>query len=151
LIDSSNAKPLKHHHHTDKKEHHHHHHTEGDHHEHHHKSREHSPAKELHARHEDTFSTPKKHHHEGEHHHHRHSETKTSSSAKKYKSPLKQEEEVNLAYSIKDQANLEKDLDRAKEQLANRYDFNFFDAFNLLDEQIRGYVTLTDLKIALEH
>jgi EF-hand domain pair len=63
----------------------------------------------------------------------------------KRQSPLKQDDEEELIRALKEQINLEKELEDAKGRLALQPDFNLMDAFQMLDRTARGYVTATEL------
>ena len=52
-----------------------------------------------------------------------------SSSGSPFKSQISMEIEDETIRLLKEQINLEKELEVAKEQLATRYDFNLYDAF----------------------
>ena len=62
------------------------------------------------------------------------------------RSPLRYSDEFELVDAIKTQIDLDKDLERAKEELAMRSDFNTIDAFNLFDPLRKGAIDSTDLK-----
>ena len=62
---------------------------------------------------------------------------------------LRVEEEDELVRSLREQISLEKEIENAKISLAQRPDFNLFDAFRILDADAKGYITYTDLKEGL--
>lgn len=72
--------------------------------------------------------------------------SKTRSSPLKEKSPLKEVEENQLARALKEQIDLDKDLEDAKNQLVLKSDFNLLDAFRHFDRDSRGYITKNELK-----
>ena len=62
------------------------------------------------------------------------------------RSPLRYHEESDLAEGLKEQIVLDKELERAKEELALRADFNPVDAFNVFDPMRKGHIVFYDLK-----
>ena len=62
---------------------------------------------------------------------------------------LRLEEEDELVRSLREQISLEKEIENAKISLAQRPDFNLFDAFRIFDVDAKGYITYTDLKEGL--
>lgn len=74
------------------------------------------------------------------------SKSRSRSPVKEYKSPLKEIEEDQLARALKEQIDLERDLEDIKNQLALRSDFNLLDAFRFFDVDSRGYITKNELK-----
>jgi Ca2+-binding EF-hand superfamily protein len=65
------------------------------------------------------------------------------------RSPLRVDEEDELAQNLRTIISLERNIEREKINLAERPDFNLFDAFKIFDSSSRGYVTITDLKLGL--
>jgi len=59
---------------------------------------------------------------------------------------LRYSDEFELVDALKEQINHDKDLERAKEDLATRADFNLIDTFDLFDCTKKGNVDLYDLK-----
>ncbi len=64
---------------------------------------------------------------------------------------LRLEEEDELVRSLREQISLEKEIENAKISLAQRADFNLFDAFRIFDVDAKGYITYIDLKDGLNH
>ena len=62
------------------------------------------------------------------------------------RSPLRYSDEFELVEAIKTQIDLDKDLERAKEELATRSDFNTIDSFNMFDPLRKGAIDTSDLK-----
>lgn len=62
---------------------------------------------------------------------------------------LRLEEEDELVRALREQISLEKEIENAKISLAQRHDFNLYDAFRIFDIDARGYITYTDLKAGL--
>lgn len=62
------------------------------------------------------------------------------------RSPLRYSDEFELVDAIKTQIDLDKALERAKEELATRADFNTIDTFNLFDPLRKGAIDTSDLK-----
>ncbi len=62
------------------------------------------------------------------------------------RSPLRYTDEFELVEALKTQIDLDKDLERAKEELALRADFNTIDMFNLFDPLRKGAIDSSDLK-----
>ncbi|EGR33485.1 hypothetical protein IMG5_051630 [Ichthyophthirius multifiliis] len=65
------------------------------------------------------------------------------------KSPLKQNEEEQLVKALKQQIVLDRDLEDLKNQLALRRDFNIEDAFRIIDQNGRGFVSKIEFESAL--
>lgn len=61
-------------------------------------------------------------------------------------SPMKGNEEEHLANALKEQIELDKELENVKVDLALRRDFNLFDAFKFFDLEGNGSITKKDLK-----
>jgi Ca2+-binding EF-hand superfamily protein len=59
---------------------------------------------------------------------------------------MKGNEEEHLANALKEQVELDKELEQAKNKLALQEDFNLFDAFRFFDQTEKGYVTKFDVK-----
>jgi hypothetical protein len=62
---------------------------------------------------------------------------------------LRLEDEDELVRSLREQIQIEKELENAKISLATRPDFNLYDAFRIFDVDAKGYVSYTDLKAGL--
>lgn len=62
------------------------------------------------------------------------------------RSPLRYSDEFELVAALKNQIDLDKDLERAKEELALRADFNTIDTFNMFDPLRKGAIDTSDLK-----
>ena len=62
---------------------------------------------------------------------------------------LRLEEEDELVRALREQIALEKELENAKTALAQRPDFNLYDAFRIFDIDAKGYVNFSDLKAGL--
>lgn len=75
----------------------------------------------------------------------------TASNSKKVQSPAKLAEEDALAKSLKEQLELDKELETCKNELSLRGDFNLLDAFRFFDQTGKGYVTKTELKEGFNH
>ncbi len=56
------------------------------------------------------------------------------------------QDESDLAEGLKEQIVLDKELERAKEELSLRSDFNTVDAFNVFDPMRKGHIVFYDLK-----
>ena len=54
-------------------------------------------------------------------------------------------------YTLKQQCNLEDELECSKHQMAMKQDFNIPDAFMLFDSSRSGIITLHDLMLGLNH
>ena len=63
--------------------------------------------------------------------------------------PLRLDDEDELVRALREQINLERELENAKITLVQTPDFNVFDAFRIFDMDSRGWISLTDLKIGL--
>jgi Ca2+-binding EF-hand superfamily protein len=68
------------------------------------------------------------------------------SPSKEYKSPLKEIEESQLARALKEQADLDRDLENLKNELSLKSDYNLLDAFRFFDQEGRGFITKTELR-----
>jgi len=66
------------------------------------------------------------------------------------KSPLRPSDENELVRALKEQVNLDKDLEGVKQDLSLRADFNLLDAFRIFDINGKGYATSFDLEDALK-
>jgi Ca2+-binding EF-hand superfamily protein len=64
-------------------------------------------------------------------------------------SPMKGNEEEHLANALREQVELDKELESAKNKLALQEDFNLFDAFRFFDSAEKGYITRLELKEGL--
>jgi Ca2+-binding EF-hand superfamily protein len=62
---------------------------------------------------------------------------------------LRLEDEDELVRALREQISLEKELENAKINLVQRHDFNLYDAFRIFDIDARGYITYSDIKMAL--
>lgn len=62
---------------------------------------------------------------------------------------MRLEEEDELVRALREQISLEKELENAKISLAQRADFNLYDAFRIFDIDARGYISYTDIKQGL--
>jgi Ca2+-binding EF-hand superfamily protein len=62
---------------------------------------------------------------------------------------MKGNEEEQLAKALREQVELDKELESTKNKLALQDDFNLFDAFRFFDLTEKGYVTRFDLKDGL--
>jgi hypothetical protein len=60
--------------------------------------------------------------------------TLTSSAKKRRQSPMKGKEEEKLINAIKDLINIEMEIEKNKQTLSLKSDFNLFDAFRLFDK-----------------
>jgi len=74
------------------------------------------------------------------------SKSRSRSPVKEYVSPIKEIEEEELARALKEQIDLDRDLENLKNELALRSDFNTLDAFRCFDLDARGYITKNELK-----
>jgi Ca2+-binding EF-hand superfamily protein len=63
---------------------------------------------------------------------------------------VQRETESEIAAGLKEQAGIEADIERAKENLAMKPDFNLYDAFRHIDTKSYGNVNALELKYALE-
>jgi len=64
-------------------------------------------------------------------------------------SPMKGFEEDHLAQALREQVELDKELEASRNKLALQEDFNLFDAFRCFDLTEKGYVTKYELKDGL--
>mmetsp|Transcript_21114 Transcript_21114/g.3427 ORF Transcript_21114/g.3427 Transcript_21114/m.3427 type:complete len:89 (+) Transcript_21114:1316-1582(+) len=64
-------------------------------------------------------------------------------------SRLSDSEKLELTNTFKEQINLDRDLEKAKIDLALRSDFNLDDAFKIFDAVGRGYITAYELEDGL--
>jgi Ca2+-binding EF-hand superfamily protein len=64
-------------------------------------------------------------------------------------SPMKGFEEDHLASALREQVDLDKELENTRNKLALQEDFNLFDAFRCFDLTEKGYVTKYELKDTL--
>jgi Ca2+-binding EF-hand superfamily protein len=62
---------------------------------------------------------------------------------------LRLEEEDELVRALREHISIERELENAKIQLAQRVDFNLYDAFRIFDVDSRGWISLSDLKYGL--
>jgi Ca2+-binding EF-hand superfamily protein len=69
-----------------------------------------------------------------------------SSPIKEHKSPIREVEDHELAKALKEQIDLDRELETLKNDLALRNDFNILDAFRFFDIDARGYITKNELK-----
>jgi Ca2+-binding EF-hand superfamily protein len=74
------------------------------------------------------------------------SKGRSRSPVKEYVSPKKEIEEIELARALKEQIDLDRELENLKNDLALRSDFNNLDAFRFFDVEARGYITKAELK-----
>ena len=58
---------------------------------------------------------------------------------------LRIHEEDDMIHALKEQCNLEAELESGKINLANKSDFNLFDAFNIFDINRNGFITVHEL------
>jgi Ca2+-binding EF-hand superfamily protein len=58
---------------------------------------------------------------------------------------LKRDDEEELVRSFKEQIKLEQELEDAKIRLAQESDFNLLDAFQMIDNGAKGYITASEL------
>jgi len=77
------------------------------------------------------------------------SKSRARSPVKEHYSPYKEIEETELARALKEQIDLDRDLENLKNELALRSDFNLLDAFRFFDVEARGSITKTELKEGL--
>jgi Ca2+-binding EF-hand superfamily protein len=61
-------------------------------------------------------------------------------------SPLKEFEEEQLAKALRENIELDKELEQAKNKLALQEDFNLFDAFRFFDLTEKGFITRLELR-----
>jgi len=59
---------------------------------------------------------------------------------------LKEIEENQLARALKEQVDVDRELENLKNELALRSDFNLLDAFRFFDQEGRGFITKTELR-----
>ena len=64
--------------------------------------------------------------------------------------PLQIDEEEQFIGAVREQLNLEKELETAKIRLAAQSDFNLIDAFHMIDLIGKGWFNAPDLSFALE-
>ena len=69
--------------------------------------------------------------------------------SRRFGSPIKQETEIGVVSMLDEQANLDKEVERAKENMASQPDFNVYDAFRMFDIDGRGSVNATDVRYGL--
>lgn len=60
------------------------------------------------------------------------------------------DEEDELVRAFREHISLERELENAKTSLVQKPDFNLFDAFRIFDVDSKGYITLSELKLALQ-
>lgn len=77
------------------------------------------------------------------------SQSRHSSPSRRVQPMLRLEEEDELVRALREHISIERELENAKIQLAQRSDFNLFDAFRIFDIDSRGWITLSDLKYGL--
>jgi len=77
------------------------------------------------------------------------SKSRARSPVKEHKSPIKEVEDNELARALKEQIDLDRDLENLKNELSLRNDFNLLDAFRFFDIDARGYITKNELKDGL--
>ena len=65
-------------------------------------------------------------------------------------SPLKNSEEEYLATVMKNQLDLDKELEEIREDLAIKTDFNLMDAFRFFDSNGKGFITSSELDQTLQ-
>ena len=75
---------------------------------------------------------------------------KSSMGGSGFKSPQREEVEYQTANALREHLYMEKDLEKAKINLAIKPDFNIFDAFRIFDLNGNGYLTTSELKIGLQ-
>ena len=61
---------------------------------------------------------------------------------------MKGREEEHLVRALKQQINMEREIEDTKKQLALKVDFNLLDAFRVFDLKGRGYVTKLEMELA---
>ena len=61
---------------------------------------------------------------------------------------MKGNEEEHLVRALKQQVNIDREIEEIKKQLAVRLDFNLLDAFRIFDQKSRGYVTKLETELA---
>jgi Ca2+-binding EF-hand superfamily protein len=64
-------------------------------------------------------------------------------------SPLREADELQLVSVLKEAIDNDKEIERAKSDLALRSDFSLIDAFRLFDVQEKGYLTTRDMESGL--
>jgi len=62
---------------------------------------------------------------------------------------MKGNEEEHLVRTIKQQVNIDRDIEEIKKQLALKVDFNLLDAFRIFDNKGRGYINKLELELSL--
>jgi Ca2+-binding EF-hand superfamily protein len=62
---------------------------------------------------------------------------------------MKGNEEEHLVRSLKEQINIDREIEEIKKQLALKSDFNLLDAFRVFDVHSRGYITKLEFELAL--
>jgi Ca2+-binding EF-hand superfamily protein len=67
-----------------------------------------------------------------------------------YSSSLRAADQIELVSAFKEQIDLARDLDSAKNDLALRSDFNLDDAFRMFDLEDKGYVSIAEFEETLE-
>jgi Ca2+-binding EF-hand superfamily protein len=77
------------------------------------------------------------------------SPTRYDSPSRRIQPVLRLEEEDELVRALREHITLEREIENAKIQLAQRPDFNLFDAFRIFDIDSRGWISIGDLKYGL--
>lgn len=62
---------------------------------------------------------------------------------------MRRTEEEHLVRALKEQINLDREVEELKNQLSFRHDFNAEDAFRILDKRGRGYLSKFEFELSL--
>lgn len=75
---------------------------------------------------------------------------KTSPRSPRRQSPLRGDEEEHLAKVLRNETELDRDIEKLRNELIFRSDFNLLDAFKLFDVNGRGFITSREFEMGLK-
>lgn len=63
---------------------------------------------------------------------------------------MKNGEEVKLVQALKEQVQIDREIEEARKELALKTDFNLLDGFRMMDHEGKSYISQMDLQNVLE-